>query len=131
METVDVLMKMPKIEGYEYTGEFRIPNEGERYVDIYGGLSAPAGPKCYLFRAILRKAEVWKPLTLEKAIEVYRSGSSITWRFAGGDKPGAARSCAITGIYVSAMGQQCVAFPNNDDTLGLRHTMHRIEYLED
>lgn len=80
METVDVLMKMPKIEGYEYTGEFRAPVEGERYVDIYGKLSAPAGPQCYLTRAILRKAEVWKPLTLEKALELGKSGGKHQFR---------------------------------------------------
>lgn len=130
METVDVLMKMPKIEGYEYTGEWRVPEEGEHYAGL-DAQPVQASTGAYLKRPILRKAEVWKPLTLEKAIEVYQSRNSITWRLTGGDKPGAARSCAITGIYVSALGQQCVAFPDNDDTLGIRHTIHRVEYLED
>lgn len=130
METVDVLMKMPRIEGYEYTGEYREAVPGDCYYCNIDRVAKQTPIGSIFQKIILRKAEVWKPLTLEKAIAFYQSGNSITWRFAGGDKPGAARSCALTGIYVSAMGQHCVAFPNNDDTLGIRHTIHRIEYLE-
>lgn len=90
METVDVLMKMPKVEGYEYTGEFRVPVEGERYVDIYGKLSGPAGPQCYIPRAILRKAEVWKRLTLEVAMDFAKNREKITLRyFQSGPEQGA------------------------------------------
>lgn len=81
METVDVVIKMPKIEGYEYTGEFRVPVEGERYVDIYGKLSEPAGTQGYLTRAILRKAEVWKRLTLEVAMDFAKNREKITLRY--------------------------------------------------
>lgn len=80
METVDVLIKMPKIEGYAYTGEFRVPVEGEYYMDIYGKVYGPVGMGCYLTRPILRKAEVWKPLTLEKALELGKSGGKHQFR---------------------------------------------------
>lgn len=132
METVDVLMKMPKIDGYEYTGEFRKANPGDcYYCNIDRGVKQTSIASRFE-KIILRKVENWKPLTLEKAVEFYASGNSITWRFAGGEQRGAARTCALTGIYVSAMGQHCVAFPNDGgDTLGIRHTIHRVEYLED
>ena len=79
METVDVLMKMPKIEGYEYTGEYRVPVEGEYYMDLDGNAMS-AGRGAVLKRIILRKAEVWKPLTLEKALEMGKTRGQFIFR---------------------------------------------------
>lgn len=72
METVEVLMKMPKIEGYEYTGEYRQAKAREAVLD------SDALLRDFPFRTvgqypILRKAEVWKPLTLE---DIWRLGQS-------------------------------------------------------
>ena len=60
MKTVDVLMKMPKIEGYEYTGEWRSVEPGE--ASVYNG-----EVRVWSFRSsgeypVLRKVENWKPL---------------------------------------------------------------------
>ena len=79
MGTVDVLMKMPKIEGYEYTGEWRSVAAGE--ISVYNG-----EPRVWSSRSsgeypILRKAEVWKPLTLEVAMDFAKNREKITLRY--------------------------------------------------
>jgi hypothetical protein len=82
METVDVLMKMPKIDGYAYTGEWRHVVPGESFlsdatmnVRVRDDMCNPQTP-----RAILRKAEVWKPLTLEKALEMGKARKVCRFR---------------------------------------------------
>lgn len=36
MEFIETKIKLPKLDGYEYTGEFRPPKKGEWYVGLYG-----------------------------------------------------------------------------------------------
>lgn len=80
METVDVLMKMPKVEGYEYTGEYRVPRMGEScWSPVTESIQECEGHGT-LARAILRKAEVWKPLTLEKVLEMGKSRDQYKFR---------------------------------------------------
>lgn len=80
METVDVLMKMPKIDGYEYTGEWRIPEIGEEYTCSVACKPTSIGYSSSVARPILRKAEVWKPLTLEKALEMGKTRKKFKFR---------------------------------------------------
>ncbi len=69
METVDVLMKMPKIDGYEYTGEYRIVESRELCFYHGNAKKWETGCSSMFHYPILRKAQVWKRLTLEKALE--------------------------------------------------------------
>lgn len=82
METVDVLMKMPKVDGYEYTGEWRHVNQGDWFLSDATGGPREANDFCHPSspRPILRKAEVWKPLTLEKALEMGKTRMLCTFR---------------------------------------------------
>lgn len=34
MEYIDVTLKLPKLDGYEYTGEYRRPEVGEYFLNI-------------------------------------------------------------------------------------------------
>ena len=68
-------------EGYTITGEYRIPTEGEYILSPSNGSVhiAPAtkiGVKFF----ILRKTEVWKPLTLEIATEYAKQKKKIVIR---------------------------------------------------
>jgi hypothetical protein len=89
METVDVLMKMPKIEGYEYTGEFRLVLDDEFFLSDASGSVRQCGTMCSpgSARPILRKAQVWKKLTLEKALEMGKTRNKFTFRLALGHSP--------------------------------------------
>lgn len=73
-------MKMPKVDGYEYTGEWRIPKVGEEYTCSVACKPALAAFSSAVARPILRKAEVWKPLTLEKALEMGKTRKSFSFR---------------------------------------------------
>lgn len=122
-------------EGWELTGEFRSPESGE--VVLKGFLTGNGqairvvcSPMArYENCPILRKAEVWKPLTPEIAVDFYVTKKPITWRFRGCNS--IAKKTFVTGLYTSAMGAPCICFPVQDDTLGLRHTIERIDYLEE
>lgn len=67
METVKVMVEMPALpEGWEYTGEFRLPLKGEIYFYPYGGTIQRAGHDFTEQRQyIVRKAK-WKPADGEK-----------------------------------------------------------------
>ena len=67
METVKVMVEMPALqEGWEYTGEFRLPLKGESYFYPYGGTIQRAGHDFTEQRQyIVRKAK-WKPADGEK-----------------------------------------------------------------
>ena len=80
METVDVVMKMPKIAGYEYTGEYRKAKVSEFYYSPISEEIRKAETDGIIERPILRKAEVWKPLTLEKALEMGKTRSKFRFR---------------------------------------------------
>lgn len=82
METVDVLMKMPKIEGYEYTGEWRHVVDNEFFLSDATGTMRQRNEICNPCspRPILRKAEIWRPLTLEKALEMGKARMLCTFR---------------------------------------------------
>lgn len=58
METVKVQIELPTLEGYEYTGEFRLPKMGEWYLcHASGPMFAQVDFELYSF-PILRK--VWQ-----------------------------------------------------------------------
>lgn len=67
METVKVMMELPALpEGWEYTGEFRLPLHGERYFCIHSSKIELAGLYLPEHRQyIVRKAK-WKPANGEK-----------------------------------------------------------------
>ena len=87
METVDVLMKMPKIDGYEYTGEWRIPKPGEAFVCSVSLLGSNLSYPGTVARPILRKVQVWKRLTLEKALEMGKTRKKFTFRINSHSQP--------------------------------------------
>ena len=127
METVDVLMKMPKIYGYEYTGEYRhvVPSESflsdatmnVRVRDKICNVQAP--------RAILRKAEVWKPLTLNKAVEFMVSRTPVTMRYMNW-APGRKRTETITSIYMHTGLHPAIDLEGRGNTAHLSN----VQYLE-
>jgi hypothetical protein len=134
METVYVLIKMPKIEGYDYTGEYRVPYGGEYYFDLDGNAML-AGRGAMLRRIILRKVENWKPLTLEKVIDCYVTQKPLTYRPCSDKGKGEVRTDVVSGIYRSALRFECVDFLNSDNGTGAlyyaQYSTKDLEYLED
>ena len=118
-------------EGWEaYDYDYAAP--GTSYLDCNGQERhwPKSAERTTLSRfVLLRKAEVWKQLTPELAVEFYVTKKPITWRFRGCNS--IAKKTFVTGLYTSAMGAPCICFPVQDDTLGLRHTIERIDYLEE
>jgi hypothetical protein len=128
METVDVLMKMPKIDGYEYTGEYLAAMPNDFYYCPVHGEICKAECAGMIPRPILRKAEVWKPLTLEKALEIGKSRKKFTFRLALGHLPGHCTTFEDTIDYIDL---------NPDTRANIRMSYYGwgctsdIEYLED
>ena len=62
---MDVLIDLPEIEGYEYTGEFRCPKAGEYYLDgsgvsciIMEAVATILGVRFHIIRPIRWRAEI-------------------------------------------------------------------------
>lgn len=125
METVDVLMKMPKVDGYEYTGEWRIPNIGEKYTCSVACKPASVGFSSIIARPILRKAEVWKTLTLEKAVGFMTSRTPVAMRYVNW-APGRTRTETITSIYMHTGLHPAIDLEGRGNTAHLSN----IQYLE-
>jgi hypothetical protein len=125
METVEVLMQMPKVEGHEYTGEYRQVQIGE--ISVYN----PDGtPRVWPFPStgeypILRKVEIWKPLTLEKAVEFMVNRTDVTMRYVN-CQPGKTEKQKITNIYMHVGIQPSIDLGGRGATAHLRN----IQYLE-
>ena len=125
METVEVLMQMPKIEGYEYTGEYRQAEAGEISVYDINGI-----PKVWPFEStgqypILRKLEIWKPLTLGKAVEFMANRTPVTMRYVNW-QPGRTQEQVITSIYMHVGTQPAIDLGGKGVTAHLRN----VQYLE-
>lgn len=125
METVDVLMKMPKVDGYEYTGEYRVPRMGETHWSPVSRDVYKCGCDGLVARAILRKAEVWKPLTLDKAVEFMASRTPVTMRYVNW-APGRKRTDTITSIYMHTGLHPAIDLEGRGNTAHLSN----VQYLE-
>ena len=81
METIKVKMNLPKIEGYEYTGECRVPEIGEYILDGFG--SGVMEVRCTLISRnfILKPVERWIVPTIEYMQKYYQWGDVINARF--------------------------------------------------
>lgn len=81
METIKVKMNLPKIEGYEYTGELRVPEIGEYILDGFG--SGVMEVRCTLISRnfILKPVERWIVPTKEYIQKYYKWGDLIEARF--------------------------------------------------
>ena len=125
METVDVLMKMPKIDGYEYTGEYRKAKVTEFYFSPISGQIQIAEMDGIIERPILRKAEVWKQLTLNKAVEFMTSRTPVTMRYVNW-APGRTRTDTITSIYMHTGLHPAIDLEGRGNTAHLSN----VQYLE-
>lgn len=67
-------------EGYELTGEFRVPREDEYFVNSNGKLEQQWAGLIDQPRAILRPALKWRPATVEDAIRALQ-GNTTRARF--------------------------------------------------
>lgn len=76
-----VEIDLPKIDGFEYTGEYTIPKEGEFHLSYDGKLS-----QCFMngyasSYLILKPVETWITPTLEYMQEHYKWGEEVEARF--------------------------------------------------
>jgi hypothetical protein len=124
-------------EGYEWAGEVRCPKKDELYLSGYvsAGDVGEVQRASYNFAngmfPILRKIEVWVPLTLDKAIELFKARKPVTYRRKSQLASSEIQTKTISGIYRSASDMDCVCFPTAVDTIGLKHTMTFIEILQE
>lgn len=90
MQTDRLTIEVKVPDGYELTGEYRLPLEFEVYLAGYTSYSnnteaivAQRDLQTGRF-PILRKAQVWKQLTPAKAVEFMQSGMRVTLRHRSG-----------------------------------------------
>jgi hypothetical protein len=60
---VDLQVEVPK--GYELTGEYRIPKEGESFLNSWGKAEMQVRKFIDFSRLILRKVDTWRDATLD------------------------------------------------------------------
>jgi hypothetical protein len=87
-------------EGYEWTGEFRKVLRGELYISNEGkvdkwDVSAQSNSRY----TILRKAEVWKQLTPEKAFEFMLSRKEVTFKHAAWKHSNLTHTTVLDKVY--------------------------------
>jgi len=85
MKKIKVEINMSVIEGYEYTGEYRTPSEGEHYLDNDRNIVEIASCDWRSMRCfILKKAQTWRKVTslddLGKKAR-FRNGSADDWSY--------------------------------------------------
>jgi hypothetical protein len=85
---VDLQVEVPK--GYELTGEYRIPKEGESFLNSWGKAEMQVGKFIDFSRLILRKVDTWRDATLDDLKRVmdgetvecrYRNFECGQWRY--------------------------------------------------
>lgn len=91
-------------EGYEYIGEIRTPREGEWYLsNVLTTQETTAQKANYSFTVgmypILRKSQVWKQLTPEKALAFMLAKTPVTMRYKNW-AAGRQRTEVITNMYM-------------------------------
>ncbi len=109
-------------EGYEYTGEYRKIRQGETYLNR-NWQAEVWEPSCITMSLypVLRKTEVWKQLTPEKALEFMLSHKTVTMRHMAWGKGGRVQRQTIEGIY--NFGETSIDMPDNAH-------ISNVEYLE-
>lgn len=130
METVDVLMKMPKIEGYEYTGEYREAVPGDCYYCNIDRVAKQTPIGSMFEKIILRKAEAWKPLTLEKAIEFVQNKKVVRLRRINCLCVAASLTDAISRVSVDSLSRYPSISTVGHGHLHIGGTDGNWEYLE-
>lgn len=94
METVKVMMELPALpEGWEYTGEFRPPEDGEHFFN--NPAIAQAVGVYYCCKHIVRKAK-WVPVQGEYYYWVRANGKVERWNCCTDDKLVAFGNCFKT-----------------------------------
>ena len=74
-----VEIDLPHIEGYYYTGEFRVPKEGERYLNYEKALSLAFGENEISYPLLERAKETkWTPTDGEMIWVAISDGSAIS-----------------------------------------------------
>ena len=74
-----VTIDLPEIEGYEYTGEFRMPKDGERYLSYDNFLSLSQGINEASHPILERAKETkWTPSNGETTWVAISDGSAIS-----------------------------------------------------
>lgn len=111
-------------EGYEWTGEFRKVLRGELYICNEGkvdkwDVSAQSNSRY----TILRKAEVWKQLTPEKAFEFMVSRKQVTLRHLSWIGTGQTKRKTINDVFYNG-AHFCT-------TLEVDAFIENTEYLEE
>ena len=111
-------------EGYEWTGEYREARPDELYLTRHPFVERWEGPgtSCSKY-AIIRKAEVWKQLTPEKALEFMVSRQQVTLRHSVWRGTGRTQRQTIDKIYYM-LGDLSISIPDQSH-------IHNVEYLEE
>ncbi len=126
-----ITFKVP--EGYEWTGVIRCPKIGEFYLTRWINLRGEEVRESkFNFTEeqypILRKAEVWKPLTLDKTMECFASQAKIKVRHASSKV--AFQDEDIRDIYYSASNFLCIRARLSGEQAVRQFLPKELEYLE-
>ena len=121
-------------EGYEFTGEVRCPQMGDYYLSGFGTTKMKVARIAsfnfeYEEFPILRKAEVWKPLTPEKVLELFTKQSKVKLRRAASKAP--LVNDRIQDIYYSACDYLCLRARVSGEIMDKSFLPKEIEYLEE
>lgn len=121
-------------EGYEFTGEVRCPRTGDYYLHgVWTSRSVSVEYADFDFdyekHPILRKAEVWKPLTPEKVLELFTKQSKVKLRRAESKTP--LEHDRIRDIYYSACDYLCLRARVRGEVMDKQFLPKEIEYLEE
>lgn len=129
--TATVEFEVP--EGYEWTGEIRCPAKGELMLSNYLSLkSAKPWEAQFNYTSeqypILRKAEVWKPLTPDMALDCFVNKKKIPLRQASSKI--FSRRDDIRDIYYSASDNLCIRLTLEGEMNSRVFLPKELEYLE-
>lgn len=109
MTKVEVRLDLEIPEGFEWTGAIRCPQEGEYYLVNWAKTCDPRVVQSNFYFVtekypILRKAEVWKKLTLEKVLEHMKSREPITLRHTLRNKKDETATVTIDTLHANPYG---------------------------